>query len=239
MISTVLLGAVLGAGVFMAMPRTRATTVGAVAGILSGPQRDSPRRTSSGERERIDAIACWTEQLRDTVSAAGGLVQAISATEEVSPPSLAPHVRQLVADLAYLDPAVALRRFAATVDHPACDFVVAVLLAAQRHPVRDLSQLLGHLASCSREESRAHLRVWVGRARTRRAVRIITAVVVTFVAGLVAVSPGYMGPYASLEGAFVAGIVVCMFVVAFWRLSHLSRTPPVPRLLGSVDGLAG
>jgi len=233
MIVTAMFGALLGAGVFVALPRTRATTVAAATEMITAPVPRASRRTDRDARETVEAVACWTEQIRDTISASGGLVQAVTATAQVCPEALEAQVRRLVADLAYLDPAVALRRFADAVDHPTCDLVVSALVAAQRHPVRDLAHLLGHLAECAREESRAHLRIWVGRARTRRAVRIITGVVAGFVAGLLVMSPGYLSPFATAEGLVAAALVAMMFVAAFWRLALLARIPASPRLIGS------
>lgn len=238
MIVAVLFGALIGAGVFVALPRTRETAVVAVAGAIGSATHSSGPGVERDAREMVEAVAIWTEQVRDTISASGGLVQAISATVHVCPSPLERQVQRLVADLAYLDSSQALRRFADAVDHPTCDLVVAALLAAQRHPVRDLAQLLGHLAECAREESRAHLRIWVGRARTRRAVRIITGVVVSFLAGLFVLSPSYMEPFLSSEGILAATLIAAMFGLAFWRLARLARMPATPRLLASPGSAA-
>ena len=83
------------------MPRVAATlvTMAVVAAVtrwpagtvLAGlaawflPRALGPDRAHARALERIEAIATWTEMLRDTISAAAGLEQAILAAEPVAP----------------------------------------------------------------------------------------------------------------------------------------------------------
>lgn len=57
---------------------------------LLGPDRATARRT-----ERMEALAAWTEMLRDTLSAAAGLEQAVLATADIAPAALEPEMRKL------------------------------------------------------------------------------------------------------------------------------------------------
>jgi len=86
---------------------------------------------------------------------------------------------------------------ATDVDHPLADFVTAALMVAAENHVRDLVSLLTHLAECCRDDVRMRTRVWVARARLRSAVRIIVAVIVSFVAGLLLLQRDYLRAYAS------------------------------------------
>jgi hypothetical protein len=175
----------------------------------------------------VEAVATWTENLRDTISASSGLEQAIIATELHSPRAISVPVRRLVASLRYGSLEDGLRRFADDVAHPTCDFVVAALITTAQHQTRDLGQLLGHLSDCARSECHLYLRIWVSRARSRSAVRIITGTVGTFIAGLVVFNRPYLAPFASAEGIVVAFCISLSFGFAIWWLQRIAqiRTP--------------
>jgi Flp pilus assembly protein TadB len=184
------------------------------------------------QRELIEDVATWTEQLRDTIVAAHGLEQAIVVTSELAPFVIAPAVHRLAAALRYGAVDDALRRFADEVNHPTCDFVVAALITAYRHQARELGALLTHLSECAREESRVQLRVWVSRARTRSAVRIIGWVVVLFAGALVVFDPSYLAPFATSQGVFMLTLDTAIFVSALLLLRRLSNVGQPQRFIG-------
>ena len=193
------------------------------------------RRAVGDQREIVEAVATWTEHLRDTMSAASGLEQAIISTELHAPRAIAPAVRRLVASLRYGSLEDGLRRFADDIAHPTCDFVVAALVAASQHQTRDVSLLLGHLADCARSECALYLRVWVSRARSRAAVRIISWAVIVFSGGLVLLNPGYLAPFASAGGAVVLAVITGCFVVALVWLNEMARVRTPARFLSGRD----
>jgi hypothetical protein len=190
-------------------------------------EHSARRRQADDQRALVEAVATWTENLRDAISASSGLEQAIIATELHSPRAISIPVRRLVASLRYGTLEEGLRRFADDVSHPTCDFVVAALITTAQHQTRDLGQLLGHLSDCARSECHLYLRIWVSRARSRSAVRIITGTVSTFIAGLVLFNREYLAPFASLEGACVAISIASSFGFAIWWLQRIAqiRTP--------------
>jgi hypothetical protein len=141
---------------------------GGVATVSAALHDHSVRkRQADDQRALVEAVATWTENLRDTISASSGLEQAIIATELHSPRAISVPVRRLVASLRYGSLEDGLRRFADDVAHPTCDFVVAALITTAQHQTRDLGQLLGHLSDCARSECHLYLRIWVSRARSR------------------------------------------------------------------------
>jgi tight adherence protein B len=180
------------------------------------------------ERELVEAVATWTEQIRDTLAGAHGLEEAIVAASQRVPTAIDEAVKRLTAYMAYGRLEDGLRRFAMDVDHPTADFVVAALSTANQFQARDISQLLGHVAQCARDESRMRSRVWVSRARTRSAIRIISLVVVAFTGGLVVFNRPYLEPYSSFEGQVVLGLVLGTFVAAL-VLMHRMSTIAMPR----------
>ncbi|MCU1391087.1 MAG: putative integral rane protein, partial [Ilumatobacteraceae bacterium] len=113
----------------------------------------------------VEAIATWTEQVRDTLAAANGLEHAIGATAALAPAPIAGAVARLAARTDYEPLPDALRRFADELAHPMADFIVAALVIAAEKEARDLGALLGSLAEAARDEARMRTRVWVGRAR--------------------------------------------------------------------------
>jgi cytochrome b subunit of formate dehydrogenase len=70
-------------------------------------------------------------------------------------------------------------------------------------------------------------RVWVGRSRTRSAVRIITGVISVFVSGLFIFNRDYLQPYESVEGQLILSMILMTFVVAV-VLMHAMAQIEVP-----------
>lgn len=183
------------------------------------------------EQVIVEAIASWTEQLRDTLAGSHGLEQVIIATAPHAPLAIAPAVERLSIFIAYGSLSDGLRRFAEDVDHPTADFVTAALVTASQHQARDIGQLLGHLAQCARDEGRMRTRVWVGRARTRSAVRIITTVVSLFVAGLFIFNREYLEPYSSVSGQFIMGVILVGFAIALLMMHNMSQIETPERFI--------
>lgn len=198
--------------------------------------RLSPRRVDVDEqREIVRAIAVWTEDLRDAISASSGLEQAITSTAAYAPAPINSHLQRLVGSLKYRPLDECLRDFATSIANPTSDFVVASLLVSLRHPTRDLSSLLTHLSECARAECDLYLRIWVSRARSRTSVRIITLSVATFSFGLVIFNPGYVQPFFTSQGfLFLFGICLCFAVGLTW-LRRISTLEPVERFLHPGD----
>lgn len=199
-------------------------TMGSIALGRHGNRRD--------ERALVDALAVWTEQLRDMLAGSNGLEQTITATAVHAPAVLREPLERLVASMSYSSMTQGLHRFARDIDHPTADFVVAALATAATRQVRELGALLGHLAACARDEARMHTRIWVGRSRTRSAVRIIAVVVGVFVVGLVVFSPDYLAPYRSAEGQLVLSAVVIIFFGALLMMQRLAMVVVPDRFIG-------
>ncbi|NQW60362.1 hypothetical protein HQ459_06215 [bacterium] len=190
-------------------------------------------KVSRNDEIIAEAVALWAEQLRDTLAAAHGLQQTIMATAPHAPEVLKKAVEHLAADLPYGSVSSSLYQFADEVNHPSADFVVAALVAATEHEARDVGMLLGHLALCSREEAKMHQRVWVSRARTRTAVRIIMTTVVGFVSALFVLNRQYLAPYGTTSGQLILCAILSTFVIAMVLLQHGARIPLPDRFIAS------
>ena len=225
-VDQVLLRTCLGvSGGFAALVVSRWPVLAAVAVCIGWYSPTWLRQRGGHEVELalVEAIAAWTEQIRDTIAAANGLEHAIGATARLAPRPIAAQVERLAARVDYEPLPDALRRFADEVDHPTADFVVAALVIAAEKEARDLGALLGHLAESARDEARMRTRVWVGRARSRSAVRIIMSVVVLFVLGLLVFNRAYLRVYDSAGGQVVLCAILASFGASFVAMSRMGR----------------
>ena len=159
----------------------------------------------------MEALATWTENLRDVISASAGLHDAVIATSQYPPQPIAENVQRIAASLRYQPLEVSLREFADDISHPTCDFVAAVLIIASQNQARDVAELLSHLAQCARVECDLYMRIWVSRARSRSAIRIVNGAMAFFFGGMLLFSRDYLAPFFSLQGVLVligiAGVV--------------------------------
>jgi Flp pilus assembly protein TadB len=225
----IIAGLAIGAGAWMLLGGSNRHRAAARDWVS---QVGSRRMAADADQRRlVEAIAAWTENLRDAVTASSGLEQAILATGSHCPRALDDHVARLVSTLRYGDLEASLREFADSVDHPTCDFVVAALVTASKSAARDLAPLLGHLSECARAECALHLRVWVSRARTRTSVRIVIGSVVAFVGGLVVFNPSYLAPFATPTGLLMLSVCGGCFAVSLNWMLRMSRVAAPARFL--------
>ncbi|WP_439381574.1 type II secretion system F family protein [Amycolatopsis lexingtonensis] len=198
---------------------------------LVGPDRAHARRVA-----RIEAVASWTEMLRDTLAAAAGLEQAILGTAPLAPAAIRADVSRLAARLRSghrLAPA--LRCLAEELADPAADLVLAALVLAAEHHARQLGDLLGSLAETARAQAAMRMRVETGRARTRTSVRVVVATTVAFAVGVVVLNRGYLTAYDSPLGQVVLLVIGALFSSGFAWLTRIAAGRPATRVL-SPDG---
>ena len=172
---------------------------------------------------RTEGIASWTEMLRDTLSGAHGLEEAIITTAEVAPAAIRPEVTTLAVRLEREPLDRALRSFAEDLAHPSGDLVVTAVALAAHGAVGDLNELLGTLALSAREEAAMRLRVDAARARLRTAVRVIAAVTAVTALGLILLNRPYLDVYGAPIGQLVLAVVVATWAGALWWLHRMSH----------------
>lgn len=175
---------------------------------------------------KTEAIAAWTELLRDTMSAADGVEEAIAATVPIAPPAIRSQVALLDARRRSEQPlSEALAVFGKEVDHPSADLVVAALSMAAEGEGSDFVGVLTRLSAITRDEVRMRLGIEAGRAQLRTASQIIIIVLAGTVGLLLVLSRGYLEPYDTVGGqvwlVFV-GAVFALGVVLMDRMSRLT-----------------
>jgi Flp pilus assembly protein TadB len=213
-------------------PVAAALAVGAawVLPEIIGPDRGHTRRVA-----RIEAVATWTEALRDSLSGAAGLEQAITSSAIESPEPIRDEVSRLALRLQrgwrLRD---ALRAFAAELADPTADLVVAGLLMAARGSAGQLGDVLGELAASARKKVAVRHRVAAGRQRNRTSARVIVCATLVMAVGLVVLNRGYLAPFDTAAGQLVLLAAGAMFGFAFWWLARLMRDVDTARVLGGV-----
>jgi Flp pilus assembly protein TadB len=199
-----------------------------VGGILAGvagwtlPLMLGGRAARQDAIAKTEAIASWTEMIRDSIVAASGLEEAITATASVAPAPVGNEVVGLVRRLDHQRLPDALVAFGADLEHPSGDLVVAALVIASRLEASDLSNLLSRLADAARGEARMRIRVDVGRTRVRTATKVIVGVVIAAVAFLAIGNRGYLDVYDEPSGQLVLGLVGGIFFLGGWLLTRMA-----------------
>ncbi|WP_324618017.1 type II secretion system F family protein [Streptomyces dysideae] len=219
----------IATGALTAWPVAAVLTTAALLTLpgLLGPDGQAARRT-----ERMEALATWTEMLRDTLSAAAGLEQAILATADIAPTALEQELGSLAASVRAGRPLpAALRAFAEEADDPLADVVVAALVMAAEQQGSQLGPLLGELAESVREQVAMRQRIDAGRASIRTGVRVTVTVTLGMAVGLLVFNRSYLDPFDTLAGQVVLAVVGAMFATAFTWLTAIGRIDEAVRLM--------
>ena len=188
---------------------------------------------------RLEAIATWTESLRDTIAAAVGLEQAILASAENAPDSIRPQLQRLGGRLrSHIPLPQALSAFAEDFDDASVDLVAAALVMNSRLRGSGLVGTLTALASTARAELDMRTRVEESRKNLRRSARTIIAITLIFAGGLMLLSRDYLSPYGTVAGQLMLGVVISLFAAGFWWIQSASQIKVAPRFLASPKDLA-
>lgn len=252
--------AMTGAGVGLAvLVFTRWLVLAVALGLLAGFWRHVFGGTAEEQRAiaRLDALASWTESLRDTIAGAVGLEQAIPATAATSAPAIRPALNLLVDRLRIREPLpTALLRFADDLDDPSADLIVAALVLNARLRGPGLRDVLSALAESAREELDMRRRIDATRRSTRRSVQIVIGVTLGVAGLLITLNQQYVEPYGTFVGQIFLTITILLFAAGVVWLRRLARIqmperflsgrsvgrlrPDLsPSALGSVSGAAG
>lgn len=181
---------------------------------------------------RIEAIATWTEMLRDTLSAAAGLEQAILAAAPLAPPAIREEITQLAARIENGKRlARSLRHLADDLADPTGDLVIAALVLAAEQQASHLADLLGSLAHAAREQASMRMRVEAGRARTRTSVRVIVGTTLGFAMLVVLLNRAYLAAFDTVTGQIVLLGIGLLFGLGFAWLARIAGVADPDRFL--------
>jgi Flp pilus assembly protein TadB len=189
---------------------------------------------------RLEALATWTESLRDTIAGAVGLEAAIPASIRVADVSIQGPLLALVDRLHTRVPMhEALRRFADELADPSSDLIISALIINSRLRGPGLRDLLGSLATAVREELDMRRRVTAQRRATRRSAQIVIGISVGLAIGLAIFDKSMLDKYDSLVGQLVLAFVAGIYALGIIWLRRLANFDEPERLLSGVGRSAG
>ncbi|MBW3613686.1 MAG: hypothetical protein KY439_00025 [Actinobacteria bacterium] len=216
--------------------------VAALAAAVLGwylPELVGSRAGVAADIERAEAVATWTEMLRDNVLGPAGLEGAIVATAPLAPDSLRPQVLALAARLPRQPPPQALAAFADEADHPVADFVVAGLSRSYDCPSAQLGSLLTTLASYARDEAAMRLRIDTARSRIRTSVKVLVTSMAATALSMALVARDLMAVYSTPAGQAVLTTIVVLWAIGLSWLARLSRLRQPARFFSARPTPAG
>lgn len=232
-------GIVVGA---VAMALTRWVVAGIALGLLAA-YWDRIAGSTAAERRaisRLEALASWTESLRDTIAGAIGLEQAIPATAANAGASIRPSLNLLVDRLRIREPLPqALMAFSEDLDDPSADVVCAALILNARLRGPGLRDVLTALAGSIREELDMRRRIEASRRSIRRSVKIVLAIVLGVMGMLSVFNRSYVEPYDSLGGQLALLVVAMLLFGGLFWLRSLAAPAKTDRFLVPEAGRRG
>jgi tight adherence protein B len=187
---------------------------------------------------KVEAIASWTESLRDAAASESALESAIPATLDGAPMLLARPLRNLVNRLELRHPLpTALARFADEINDPGADMVVAALALNAQQRAGSLKRVLTTLASNTRAELEMRRKVLTERNGVRRQSNQV-ALGILALAGVQAVFlRDWVAPYGSPAGQLILAVLAGVYLALLVRAQRLAAPEPHPRFLSDVDAL--
>lgn len=214
------------------LTRWPVAALAAAAAVVVGPALAAGRSHRTRHAEVAEAVATWSEMLRDSLSAARGLEEAVVSTALLAPAPIRPALATLRNQL--LDGerlAEALPSVASSLDDPTADLVVTALGMAAAGEAQDLAGLLGSLAHASRDQAAAALRIDASRARVRTSVRGVLAFTGGLAVILVALNRAYFTPFGTAGGQLAMAVVVACFAGGVRWITVLGRPQQPERFL--------
>lgn len=226
--------AVVAAVVMVVLTRWVIAGAAAVAVVMLWPMIFGSKAVADRRLAHLEAVATWTESVRDLVKGGIGLEETIPASAQTAPVIIRPHLSRLAGNIAVrVDLRTALQEFADDVDDEGVDVVVAALILNSQLQGPELVQLLSTLSSSLRQELDMRTKIETGRKNLRRQARSIVVVIGSLIVGQAVFARGYVEPYGSVTGQVVLAALVVLWIGAFIRIRVLSEPPAAQRILAT------
>jgi len=225
----ILLGVVVGLAM-LAVTRWPVAALAAGLGVAFVPSLTSTK----GARQRtakLEGLEQWTRRVSDMLTASRGLEDALEVSARTAPAAIAPQVTALARRLsARIGTHEALRVFAAEIDDPAGDRIVAALLIATSQRGGGVQGVLATLAELLARDVAARREIEASRAEHRTTLRWIIAFIAGFT--LFAIfNRSYSAPYGTLAGEVVLAVVAILYAAGLGWLNKLGQIPAPGRFL--------
>ncbi len=230
-------GAAMSGLVVLALTRWIGASLGVVALVVGIPWFFGGAKLNRREIERTQAIASWTEMVRDNLAGAAGLEQALLATADIAPVPIAEEVKSFATRLESRPLVEALVHLGDSLTHASADLVVVSLANAARMEGRDLGPLLTRLAESIRADVRMRQRIEIGRARIRTSSKIVLGVTMITVAMIYFTSEDLLAVYDTANGQLWLLAVFALFLSSLWLMNHFANVEMPERFTARrIDG---
>jgi tight adherence protein B len=226
--------AVLGAAIGALTTWPSVVFLAAIAGFCA-PGLVGRRSARGLAVDRTEAIAAWTESLRDLISAGSAIESTIAESARLAPPSIRAEVRQLADRLANNeDLDAALAKFAADIADPVADVVVAALAtASSRQGGAHLSDVLTAGARAARAQVAMRHTVEASRAGTYTSARVVVSTFSAFAVGLVVLNRSFLEPFGTAVGQLMILVIGGLFAVCAVAMVRLAEPEKLERFYGA------
>lgn len=227
----------VGVGVVVGVvTRWPVAVAASVALIYLWPTMFGAGKMAAGQIERLDALAVWTESLRDSIAGSVGLEDAIKHSVTAAPVAIQPPLQRLARQLQSRVPlTIALASFSDEFEDASSDLVIAALILNSKLRGPGLVATLSALAVAAREEIDMRRRVEESRKGLRRAAATIVAATAVFAGGVVLFSREYVAPYGTPAGQVMLMIVLGVFAGGLVWIRSAASLPSPERFLVDAD----
>lgn len=231
---TMVAGVVVGAAILLVSRNLVFAVIGGSAVVLW------PMIAGGGKAERaaltkLEALAQWTESLRDLAQKDAGLESVIPKTVDSASDVLAGPLRLMSRRLSVRVPLPeALSRFADDVDDAKADQVVAALALASRQRKGQLSRVLSAQSKSLREELEIRTKVMRERNSIRReAAQVAGLSAVLILSASLFAPPALAAGEASTAAQLLPLVLAGAYLFVFSRVRKLAEPEQEPRFLSS------
>ncbi len=231
-----LLAAAVVGGVMLLSTRNLVFAVIVAAGVGLWPMVVGGGRAERAALGKLEALAAWTESLRDLAQKGAGLESVIPRTVDTAADVLAMPLRHLSFRLSVRVPLPeALSMFADETDDASADLVVAALALAARQRKGQLSRVLTALSTALRGELEQRTRVYRERNTVRREAGQVAALTAALVLAANLFSPQGLPDARGTPAAVLPLVLAAGYLFLFHRVRKLAEPEAEPRFLSSAS----
>lgn len=217
----------------LVVTRWIAVSVAMTGLVLFWPMIFGAAAESRRNIERLEALALWTESLRDQIASYSGLLEALRVTSARPPAAISREMGEFNAYLAMRMPLEdALRLLAQDINDVTADRTISALILASRSQGKQLSTVMSALALTARRQVEDRRAIQVEHQKINRSTQIIMIVTVLVFGGLAVFNDEWSSAFRDVTGQIVLAVAVASFVAGFAVLRQLARWKQPPRFLG-------
>jgi tight adherence protein B len=205
----------------------------AVVGGVLIPMMHRERVEQVAVRSRVAAVASWVETIRDLLSAASGIEEAITRSADTLPvmSPIRNEVLRLRAITSMGGLREGLRRFGEDLADPTVDYVTATLLIASERSSGVLHEQLSEAGLVAREQVAVREQIEASRSRMRTTATAIVAITVVMAVFIIGTQPSYGRWYGGMTGQVVLSVAGTVELVGLWWMARLARPEPGVRIV--------